>query len=300
MIYDSAIIGTGPAGVSAALNLKILDKNFIWLGSEKLSDKVQKAELISNYPGLPKISGKELNAAFLSQIKSMNIKITDKTVNSIVPFDDHYALMAGSDFYEIKTVILTTGVSGAGTLPGEQEFLGKGVSYCATCDGNLYRGKNIAVICNNERFEHEVEYLSKIAENLYYFPSYKNVTVSADNIKTFATNVVKIIGEDRVCAVMLKNGEKLPVDGVFCIRDSVSLNNLLPNIATDGKRIIVNRDMSTNLPGIYAAGDCTGRPYQYTKAVGEGNVAAHSVIEYLSKIQKSKNESIKNEKQPQI
>lgn len=282
MIYDAAIIGTGPAGLSAALNLKIRDKEFIWIGSKSLSDKIAKAECISNYPGFTDVSGEELIAAFRSQTDAMGIEIIEQMVNSVVPLSGHYAVMAGSDFYEAKTIVLTTGIANTATLPGESGLVGKGVSYCATCDGNLYRQKTIAVLCNNARFEHEVEYLAGIAEKVYYFPSYRDVAISADNVEIMSQKMVGIEGEKRASAVKLKDGSTLDVDGVFCLRDSVALSALLPKLETENGHIVVDRSMATNLPGVYAAGDCTGRPYQYTKAVGEGNVAAHSVLEYLA------------------
>lgn len=282
MIYDAAIIGTGPAGISAALNLKIHNKNFIWIGSKNLSDKVTKAECVMNYPGLTAVTGEEMNEAFQHQIQEAGIEITEHMVNSILPMGDRYAIMAGNAFYETKTIILATGVANIGTLPGEQERVGMGVSYCATCDGGLYKGKKIAVICNNVRFEHEVQYLADLADTVYYFPSYKEVGTLSNNVKCMEEKARGIVGESRVSGVQLSNDTVLDVDGVFCLRDGVSLATLLPNIEVDGGKILVDRAMKTNLPGVYAAGDCTGRPYQYTKAVGEGNVAAHSVIEYLA------------------
>lgn len=283
MIYDSVIIGTGPAGLSAALTLKIRGKNFIWIGSRNMSDKVCKAECISNYPGFINISGAELNETFRSQTEAMEIEIAEKMVNSIMPFSDHYAVMAGSEFYESRTVILATGIANTATLPGETDYVGRGVSYCATCDGNLYREKTVAVICNNVRFEHEVKYLSEIAEKVYYFPLYKNVSISADNIEIQTEKAVGIVGDGkRVSGVKLRDGSIADVNGVFCLRDSVALSSLMPQLGTEDGHISVDRSMSTNIKGIFAAGDCTGRPYQYAKAIGEGNVAAHSVLEFLS------------------
>lgn len=283
MIYDSVIIGTGPAGLSAALTLKLRGKNIIWIGSRNMSDKVCKAECISNYPGFINISGAELNETFRSQTEAMDIEIAEKMVNSIMPFSDHYAIMAGSEFYESRTVILATGTANTATLPGETDYVGRGVSYCATCDGNLYRGKTVAVICNNVRFEHEVKYLSEIAGKVYYFPLYKNVSVSADNIKIQTEKAVEIVGDGkRVIGVKLRDGSTADVNGVFCLRDSVALSALMPQLGTEDGHISVDRSMSTNIKGVFAAGDCTGRPYQYAKAVGEGNVAAHSALEFLS------------------
>ena len=284
MIYDTAIIGTGPAGVSAALTLKANDKNFIWVGSKSFSDKVGKAERIANYPGLPLVTGAEMNETFRRQCEELGIEIQDRMVTAIMSFGDHYALTAGSDFYEAYTVILTTGVTSVGMLPGEEELVGKGVSYCATCDGFLYRGKTIAVICTAKRFEHEVEFLAGLAEKVYYFPLYKEPGQFGENVEIMDDRAVRMNAEGgRLSSLTLKSGEEVAVQGVFCLRQGVSLATLLPGLATEQGHIAVDRHMVTNLPGCFAAGDCTGRPYQYVKAAGEGNVAAHSAIEYLAK-----------------
>lgn len=286
MIYDTAIIGAGPAGVSAALNLKIREKNFIWLGSKTLSDKVNKAERVSNYPGLPDVTGGELSAAFLRHIQSMDIPITDRMVNSILPMGRHYALMAGSEFYEARTILLATGTANTAALKGESELLGRGVSYCATCDGALYKGKAIAIVITSPRFEHEVNYLAGLAKEVLLFAQYKNCGVDMSNVCVMGSALSAIEGEKRVEAVRCTDGTVCPVDGVFCLRESVALSTLLPRLAVENGHIAVDRAMATNFPGIYAAGDCTGRPYQYTKAVGEGNIAAHSILEYLAGTEK--------------
>ncbi len=283
MIYDSAIAGTGPAGVSAALTLKARDKSFVWIGSKNLSDKVEKAEKIMNYPGVPEVTGEGLNDAFKRQIGSLGIEIEPHMVNSIMPMGDHFALMAGENFYEAKTVILATGVSFKAALPGESRLLGSGLSYCATCDGRLYKGKTIAVLCNNPRFEGEVSFLADLVEKIHYFAQYKteDTTLSGtSNIIFHKDRIKEICGEMRVEAVETEEG-KIPVDGVFILRDSITLSSLLPDLETEEGHIKVNREMATNIPGVFAAGDCTGRPYQYAKAVGEGNIAAHSVVDFL-------------------
>ena len=286
MIYDAAVVGTGPAGLSAALNLKIHNKSFIWIGSKELSGKVEKAELVRNYPGLPAISGAALNEAFRTHAAQMGLEIHEAMVNMIVPMKDHYALSAGADFFEAKAVVLATGVAAVGALPGEEALVGRGVSYCATCDGGLYRGKTIAAIVNNPRFEHEVKYLAELAAKVYFLPTYKNPGEMPGNVERPAARAAGIEGEARVSGVTLTNGETLSVDGVFCLRDAISLNTLMPKLAAEDGHIAVDRHMATNLNGVFAAGDCTGRPYQYAKAVGEGNTAAHSVIEYLASKEK--------------
>lgn len=282
MIYDAAIIGTGPAGISAALNLHLRDKSFVWIGSRDLSIKTSMAERIFNYPGFVGVSGADLTKAFKEQIDAMGIEICERMATSIMKTSDHYAIMAGSDFFEARTVVLATGIMSTATVSGELDFVGRGVSYCATCDGNLYRGKTIAVICGGARFEHEVKYLADLANKVYLFPSYKNVGIGGGNIEVIGEAPAEILGANRVNAVKLRGGDKVEVNGVFCLRDSVALASLIPALKTENAHIAVDRTMATNLPGVFAAGDCTGRPYQYAKAIGEGNVAAHSVIEYLS------------------
>ncbi len=286
MIYDCAIIGTGPAGLSAALNLKIHNKSFLWFGSSALSDKVRRAEQILNYPALSNVSGEELAAAFSSQIADMGIEINESMVNSIIPMGEYYAVAAGSEFFEAKTVILATGVAPATTIEGEADFLGRGVSYCATCDGNLYRGKKIAVLCTSARFEHEVKYLAELAERVLFFPYYKNASPIADNVQKVMAKLTRIEGERKANAIVLGNGEIIGIDGVFCLRESITPESLMAGLKTDDGHIRVDRNMHTDLAGVFAAGDCVGRPYQYVKAAGEGNVAAHSVIEYLAAAEK--------------
>ncbi len=295
MRYDCIIIGSGPAGLSAAMNLKIHKKNFLWFGNEKLSDKVEKAERVDNYPGLPAIGGKELQKAFLEHKAQMELEITDKLVSAIYNMGGYYNVMAENEFYETQTILLATGVVAANQYKGEAEFVGRGVSYCATCDGNLYKGKNIAVISTSKRFEHEVKFLAELAQKVYLFPFYKDCEVEGANIEKVTKAPKEIVGGFRVEKILLAQpagasevegsveagDPELPVDGLFIMRSSIAPTTLLAGLELEDGHVGVNRRQETNLPGVYAAGDCTGKPYQYAKAVGEGNVAAHSIIEYL-------------------
>lgn len=282
-MYDAVIIGTGPAGLSAAINLKLHEKSFVWFGSKSLSEKVKKAEKVFNYPGFVNVTGKELCESFIRHAEMMQLEVTEKMVNTIIQTSGYYMLNASNDIYEAKTLILTMGIMNTSGLTGEADFVGKGVSYCATCDGVLYRGKKIAVICSSAQYEHEVEYLAGLAEQVYFFPGYPDNGISAPNVEWVKKAPVSVCGEKHVIGIAMRDGSVLPVDGIFCLRDSIAPTTLLSGLAVNNGHIVVDRNMATNLPGCFAAGDCTGRPYQYAKAVGEGNVAAHSVIEYLSK-----------------
>lgn len=282
MIYDCIIIGTGPAGISAAITLKIHNKNFLLFGSKNLSEKINKAEKISNYPGFPSISGKALSEAFKNHLNKMDIEINEKIVTTVIPFGSNYAVTAQTDFYETKSLILATGVTSAASVKNEEKLLGKGISYCATCDGGLYKNKKIAVISTNPSFFHEVTYLAELAEELYFFPAYKtDGTVLPDNVKMTGSFPESAEGEERLSGILLKNGQILEVSGLFCLRDCISPSALISDIETNEGHIAVDRGMRTSLKGCFACGDCTGRPYQYVKAAGEGNTAALGAIEYL-------------------
>ena len=281
MRYDSIIIGGGPAGLSAAINLKIYNKNFLWFGNGVISEKVEKAEQVDNYPGLYGYSGKELAEASVSHKEAMGLEITDKIVSTVYDMGGYYNVMAENEFFETDTVIFATGVVSSNQYQGEAEFVGRGVSYCATCDGNLYKGKTIAVISTAKRFEHEVKFLASLAEKVYLFPFYKKPEVTGENIEQIHKAPKEIKGGFRVEGMELADGSELPVDGIFVMRSSIAPTTLLAGLQMEEGHIGVNRKQETNLPGVYAIGDCTGKPYQYAKAVGEGNVAAHSVIEYL-------------------
>lgn len=280
-MLDCAIIGTGPGGLSAALNLKTYQRDFVWFGSKTLSDKVTKAEKITNYPGFPEIGGAELFERFQAHMASAGLEITEKTVTSIMHSGGHFMVLADNELYEAKTLILAMGVMAAKLMDGEEELLGKGISYCATCDGMLYKGKKIAVVCNAPRFEHEVEYLAELASKVLYFPSFES-GMNRENVTVLRDAPVAVHGDQRVTSITLRSGATEEVDGVFCLRNAIAPTKLIPGLQVENGHIVVDRQMATNLPGCFAAGDCTGRPYQYTKAVGEGNVAAHSVIAYLS------------------
>ena len=201
---------------------------------------------------------------------------------------DYFVVMTQNNAtYESKTVIVACGVDSVKEIDGETEFSGRGVSYCATCDGFLYKDKTIAVLCTSKELEHEIVYLSNFAKKVYLIALYKNPQIDAENVQMIIKKPLAIEGGKKVEKVVFSRSDKdelkeLSVDGVFILKESVSPAVLVAGLEMENGHVKTGRDGSTNLKGCYAAGDCTGRPYQYAKAVGEGNVAAHSVSAYCA------------------
>lgn len=278
-MYDCIIIGTGAAGVSAALTLKALKVNFLLLGDKKLSHKIRSAEKIKNYPGLIGVSGEEMSKVFLTQLADAEIEITQGKANGVYPMGDSFSVMCGQVTYEGRTIILATGVETIKPVKGETEFLGRGVSYCAVCDGFLYKDKTIAVYCEGEEEIKEVLLLSQYASKVYLFCPEK-VKVDAPNVERVGAVIKQIKGDMRTRAVVGVQGE-WAVDGVFMLKQSFGADTLVYGLKTEDGAVVTDKNQGTNLAGVFAAGDCTGRPFQYAKAVGEGNVCAYSVNAYL-------------------
>lgn len=278
--YDIAIIGSGPAGLEAAINAVIRNKKIIVFGSNELSAKVLKAPKVNNFLGLPNITGKELKDAFQLHLNSMNIEITNERVNSVYAMGEYFTLMVNEKMYEAKSIIMATGIEYTKPMKGEEEFLGKGVGYCATCDAPLYRNKKVTIIGYNHEAIEDANFVSEIAEKVYFVPMFKGEYKLKDSIEVVNDKPVEILGEDRVNKIKFKDME-IETDGVFLMKDSSSPSQLVPGLEIENGHIKVGRSMETNLPGCFAAGDCTGKPYQYIKAAGEGQVAALSAVSYL-------------------
>ncbi|MBR1930820.1 MAG: NAD(P)/FAD-dependent oxidoreductase [Lachnospiraceae bacterium] len=284
---DVAILGTGPAGLSAAITLKIRNKKILLLGSKELSGKVVKAHEINNYLGIPAVKGEELAKHFADHLRQMEIEITEDMITNVYAMGEYFSLQSKSNqIYEADAVIISTGVNFGKPYPGEEQFLGRGVSYCATCDAPLYKGKRVALIGSSPKEEAEARFMSEVAAEVYYVPLYKDEVQLGDAVKVVKDIPVSIEGKMKADKLILKEQE-LEVDGIFILRESVSPAQLVPGLAMEENHIAVNRKMETNLKGCFACGDIVGAPYQYIKAAGEGNVAALSAVSFLDQKKRS-------------
>ena len=236
--YDVIVIGAGPAGVSAALTLRNRGKSVGVIANPPQTTNLYKAEHITNYPGIVG-SGKELNDVFIKQLEQSGAELISCKVLSVLPLGGSFGVSTSDDVFEARAVVAATGISRRPLCEGETKFLGRGVSYCATCDGMLYRGRTVAAIGSGEEFEKDVRFLENIG-----------------------------------CTVLKFNGGR---------NDLALCDACVPGVKTEGGRIVADEKCATNIAGLFAAGDCTGAPYQIAKAVGEGNIAALSACEYLDK-----------------
>ena len=290
MRYDIAIIGTGPAGISAAITAKLRNKNIILFGNKDLSDKINKAHSIKNYTGLPNMTGEELATALKNHLNDLDIEITEKRVNAVYSMGEYFALQVGNEMIESKSLIIATGVTASKTLENEDEFLGRGVSYCATCDAHFCKGKDVAVIAYTKEAEEDALFLSEVCSSIKYFPLYdisNEIFDKYGNIQIIKDKPIGFAGNMKAEKIICENSS-YDAFSTFVVRNNISADKLVPGLKTDGTHIIVDLQMETNIKGLFACGDIAGKPYQYIKSAGQGNIAALSAVAYLAN--KSKGE----------
>ena len=286
--YDVAIIGTGPAGLEAAITAKVRNKNVLLIGNRSLSSKVEKAHTVLNYLGLPEVSGEDMQKSFLKHIDQMGITITEDKITTVYAMGEFFSLQGNGEMYEADSVILACGMSVAKPFTGEIENLGSGVSYCATCDAALYRGKTAIVVGYSEKEEAEAKFLAEVADKVTYVQMYEGEGELGSNIEIVkGAKVLSIERNGAKMSLSLDCG-KLEADGIFILRENVAPSQLVPGLSIEDNHVVVDRSLKTNLPGLFACGDITGAPYQYIKAAGEGNVAALSAVNYLADLKKEK------------
>ena len=265
-MYDLIVVGGGAAGTSAALTARNRGKTVAVVANPVETSSMYKAERMDNFPGMPSVSGQEMAAAFRTQLEESGAELIAGRALSVVPMGGSFGVAVANDFYESRAVILAVGITRERLYPGEAEFLGRGVSYCATCDGMLYRGKRAAVIGLAADAPEEADFLREIGCDVHYYDGKKHR--------------FEIRGAERADTLVV-DGAAEPADVVFILRAGFAADTLLPGLKTDNGHIVVDDDCAASIPGVFAAGDCTGAPYQIPAAVGEGNRAALSVVRWL-------------------
>ena len=278
MTYDILVLGSGPAGLAAAIAARVRNKNVLVIGNPPQDSPLAKAERVDNYPGLPGLTGLQLLNELYRHAESLGTEFVVGKAISLMAWEG-FMVTVGSQVYEGKSLILAPGVVRQAKYPGEETYLGRGVSYCATCDGMLYRGRSVVVVGRSADAPHEANYLKSLGCQVTYVSPQPPKGLE-EGIPYVKAGKLAVKGEQNVTGLEA-DGAFLPCDGVFILRQTVAPTDLLPTLETEDGYIKVDRRMATNVDGVFAAGDCTGLPLQVSKAVGEGHVAALSACEYL-------------------
>lgn len=284
-VVDVIIIGAGPAGLSAAVNAKARNLSAIVIAANDPAGKVKAYHEVTNYLGFPKTPGAELAHHFSQHFSKTGFPFIRERAQKIMPLGDGLVVGTDKEIYDATTVILTFGVAQTRLLPGEEQLLGKGVSYCVTCDGALFSGQDVVVVGYIHEGEEEANALAGFARSVTYVSTYEKVETLDPGVKLVHAKPMEILGTTKVTGLRTDLGE-MPADGVFVVREAMPITTMLEGIAVQDNFIQVDRSMATNIPGVFAAGDCTGAPFQIAKAVGEGQVAALSAARYVYKQRK--------------
>lgn len=277
---DMVIVGAGPAGLSAAVNAKARNVKATVIDLREPVAKVKSYPEVTNYLGLCRAAGKVMARHFAQHFSRTGYPFHKEKVLRIIPQEGENLVCTDKGAYTARTVLLTVGVSQSKVLPGEEEFLGKGVSYCVTCDGALFRGKDVVVVGFTSEGEEEANSLAGFARQVIYVATYPHVEVLEPSVKVLHTKPLAIQGDGHVHTLRTEDGE-LRADGIFILREAIPLNTIIEGLEMSSHYIKVDREMATNIAGVYAAGDCTGPPFQIAKAVGEGQIAALSAVRFI-------------------
>ena len=281
-MYDVIIIGAGPAGISAGIYAKRANLNVLILyhGISNL----EKATMIENYYGFENgISGEDLYNAGINQAKNLGIKVKNEEVLNIEKINENFEITTTENKYEGSTCVLATGNKKLKpNIKGVDEFDGKGISYCAICDGFFYRKKNVVVIGNGKYAVSEAEDLKNIVNNITILTNGLELLTET----TFEVNnkkIKEIKGDTRVRQIEFEDGTNLEIDGIFVALGEAGGSDFAKKLGvlTQNDNIIVDKNMKTNIDGLYSCGNSTGGLLQVAKAVHEGAEAGLAIVSYL-------------------
>lgn len=280
-MYDLIVIGGGCAGCSAAMTARQRNLNVLVLYAG--DGALGKARRIDNYPGMPEVAGQDMLRIMREQAQSLGAEFKRQLVTKVLPMGQSFSVLAGNDLYEAGTILLALGTSRVSPLPGEEELLGQGVSYCATCDGMFYKDGTVLVIASDHEAIEEAIYLSTLAKVLYVKER------PHDTNELPETNITQVPGKPQSLRaegehiILTTDQGEVSADGAFVLRPAVAMTQLIPEVEVQDNKIVLDDDLMTSIPGVYAAGDIAGAPLQAAKAAGDGNVAVLAAARNLIK-----------------
>ena len=286
MIYDVIIVGAGPAGISASLYTQRANLKTLIIYQE--NSALDKAKKIQNYYGFEEgISGKELFEKGIKQAQNLGVKLVKDEIVKIEKKEEIFLVNSIKEDYKSKVVILATGNKKTRpNIKGIEEFEGKGISYCAICDGFFYKNKNVAVVGSGNYAILETMELIGVAKNITILTNGKELPeYRAENVDLNSKEIKQIQGDKKVEEIEFKDNSKLKVDGIFIAEGVAGSTDFAQKLGamTNKNNILVNENMQTTIKGLYACGDCTGGLLQVSKAVYEGAKAGIEIINYLRK-----------------
>lgn len=282
--YDVVILGAGPAGISAGLYAHRGGLKTLILNNPASSSALGQAHMISNYYGFPDgITGKDLFDNGIMQAKNLGIEVKDEEVVDLSIFSDHVFLVKTSENeYSAKAIIIALGdKKQKPDIKGIDEYTGKGVSYCAVCDGFFYKEKDVAVIGDGNYALNEIEHLQNVVGSVTLFTNGKDIAYEDIDVDT--RKIDSISGDNKVETVNFADGTSEKIDGIFIAIGTAGGTDLATKMGVlmDNNTIVVNEKMETNVPGIYACGNITGGLLQVNKAAYEGAQAGLNAIVYV-------------------
>jgi len=296
--YDLIVLGGGPTAIGCAIYAARFAMDVLVIG-KIFGGLIATTHLVENYPGITSTSGQGLMEMFKEHMNSLSIPYISDEIRSIEQSDDHFILHSFFQKFKALSVVIATGSERKKLgIPGEEKFAGRGVSYCATCDGPFYKDKTVCVVGGSDSAAKEALFLSQNVKKVYII--YRGEEIRAEPINKkrveenhkieiiYRTNIVEIKGDNTVKSVIFDNGTEFEVDGVFIEVGSIPNSDLAKRIGVKTNQkdeIIINRKSETNLPGVFAAGDVADAPFkQAITGVAEGVVAAYSAFDYIKEM----------------
>jgi len=304
-VYDVIILGGGPAGLTAGIYTARQGLSTLLIEGKKLGGRASGPHRVENFPGFPEgLTGTELMDRFIEQTKKFGVEFKQETIVGLSDMGDTKFVQTRGGFYQSKAVVVTTGIQRKSmNIPGELEFKGRGVGYCAICDGPFFKDQPVAVVGSGKDAVEDALRLADTASKVYAIPGsggFKEGIEELDELTEHmnidvidGVDIESIEGDQVVTHVNMKKGpvERLNVNGVFIILDHVGTSDILKDsgIETDdGGCIIVDKNQRTNLEGIYAAGDCVCGGMQIVTAAGDGGKAGLAAFRYVRALKSKK------------